>query len=66
MDFLCLRGERYGEIETGVNVHVCVQTREKKTSKMEQSGLTEAELLQQQQELFRSATDKYHSGPTDA
>lgn len=39
------------------------QTREKKTSKMEQSGLTEEELLRQQQELFRSATDKYNSGP---
>jgi len=40
-----------------------LRTREKKTSKMEQSGLTEEELLQQQQELFRSATDKYNSGP---
>lgn len=30
---------------------------------MEQSGLTEEELLRQQQELFRSATDKYHAGP---
>jgi histone H3/H4 len=39
------------------------QTREKKTSKMEQSGLTEEELLRQQQELFKSATDKYNSGP---
>ena len=40
-----------------------IQTREKKTSKMDQSGLTQEELLQQQQELFRSATDKYNQGP---
>ncbi|MCJ1351966.1 MAG: hypothetical protein MMC33_001950 [Icmadophila ericetorum] len=40
-----------------------LRTREKKTSKMEQSGLSEEELLKQQQELFRSATDKYNSGP---
>ena len=32
---------------------------------MEQSGLTEEQLLAQQQELFKSATDKYHSGPMD-
>ena len=30
---------------------------------MEQSGLTEEQLLAQQQELFRSATDKYNAGP---
>ncbi|KAI4136167.1 MAG: hypothetical protein LQ347_000024 [Umbilicaria vellea] len=40
-----------------------LRTREKKQSKMEQSGLSEEELLRQQQELFRSATDKYNSGP---
>ncbi|MCJ1334911.1 hypothetical protein MMC09_000177 [Bachmanniomyces sp. S44760] len=40
-----------------------LRTREKKTSKMEQSGLSEEELLRQQQELFRSATDKYNQGP---
>ncbi|MCJ1254876.1 hypothetical protein MMC24_002692 [Lignoscripta atroalba] len=40
-----------------------LRTREKKTSKMEQSGLSEEELLKQQQELFRSATDKYNQGP---
>ncbi|MCJ1308788.1 hypothetical protein MMC25_002443 [Agyrium rufum] len=39
-----------------------LRTREKKTSKMELSGLSEAELLRQQQELFKSATNKYHSG----
>ncbi|KAJ6037509.1 hypothetical protein N7499_002539 [Penicillium canescens] len=40
-----------------------LKSREKKQSKMEQSGLTEEELLRQQQELFRSATDKYHAVP---
>jgi len=40
-----------------------LKKREKKTSKMEMSGLTEEELLRQQQELFRSATDKYNAGP---
>ncbi|CAG8393186.1 unnamed protein product [Penicillium salamii] len=40
-----------------------LKSREKKQSKMEQSGLTEEELLRQQQELFRSATDKYNSVP---
>ena len=38
------------------------QTREKRTSKMDQSGLSQDELLQQQQELFRSATTKYTQG----
>ena len=38
-----------------------LQTREKRTSKMELSGLSEAELLAQQQALFKSATDKYNS-----
>ncbi|MCJ1425952.1 hypothetical protein MMC29_003853 [Sticta canariensis] len=42
-----------------------LKTREKKTSKMDQSGLTQEELLQQQQELFRSATDKYNQGPAE-
>jgi hypothetical protein len=42
-----------------------LQTREKKQSKMEQSGLSEEELLRQQQELFRSATDKFNSGPME-
>ena len=41
------------------------KTREKRTTKMEQSGLTEEELLAQQRELFKSATDKYHSGPAE-
>lgn len=30
---------------------------------MEQSGLTEAELLRQQEELFRSASAKFNDGP---
>jgi hypothetical protein len=38
------------------------QTREKKQTKIEQSGLTEEELIRQQQELFRSATDKFNVG----
>ncbi|MCJ1460167.1 hypothetical protein MMC28_010546 [Mycoblastus sanguinarius] len=40
-----------------------LKTREKKTSKMDQSGLTQEELLQQQQELFRTATSKFNQGP---
>ncbi|KAK2760025.1 hypothetical protein FQN54_002761 [Arachnomyces sp. PD_36] len=40
-----------------------LRSREKKTSKMEQSGLSEEELVRQQQELFRSATEKYNCGP---
>ncbi|KAB8228930.1 negative cofactor 2 transcription regulator complex subunit NCB2 [Aspergillus alliaceus] len=40
-----------------------LKSREKKQSKMEQSGLSEEELLRQQQELFRSATEKYHAAP---
>jgi len=39
-----------------------LKTREKKTNKMEQSGLSEEELLRQQQELFRSAGEKYNAG----
>ena len=40
-----------------------LQTKEKKQSKIEQSGMTEEELIRQQQELFRSATDKFNAGP---
>ena len=32
---------------------------------MEQSGLTEEELLVQQRELFKSATDKYNAEPSN-
>ncbi|KAJ5885370.1 hypothetical protein N7495_009880 [Penicillium taxi] len=40
-----------------------LKSREKKQSKMEQSGLSEAELMRQQEELFRSATEKYNAVP---
>jgi histone H3/H4 len=40
-----------------------LQSREKKQSKIEQSGLSEEELVRQQQELFRQATDKFNAGP---
>ncbi|KAI9749249.1 MAG: hypothetical protein M1815_002639 [Lichina confinis] len=42
------------------------RSREKKQSKMEQSGLTEEELLRQQEELFGAARVKYNQGPADA
>lgn len=54
----CLSGRRIWRNETNT-----WQSREKKQSKMEQSGLSEEELLRQQQELFRSATEKYHAAP---
>ncbi|EER44882.1 CBF/NF-Y family transcription factor [Histoplasma capsulatum H143] len=38
-----------------------LKSREKKVNKMEQSGLTEEELLRQQQELFRCAGEKYNA-----
>ncbi|KAI9803135.1 MAG: hypothetical protein M1833_001206 [Piccolia ochrophora] len=43
-----------------------LKTREKKQSKMEQSGLSEAELLRQQEELFGAAKLKYNQGPADS
>ncbi|KAJ5110627.1 CBF/NF-Y family transcription factor [Penicillium argentinense] len=49
--------------EEGADPSFLFQSREKKQSKMEQSGLSEEELLRQQQELFRSATEKYNQGP---
>ena len=39
-----------------------LKTREKKMTKMEQSGLTEEELLRQQELLFGSARAKYDQG----
>jgi histone H3/H4 len=39
------------------------QNREKKQSKLEQSGLSDAELLRQQEELFGAARNKYAQGP---
>lgn len=41
-----------------------IQTREKKTSKMDKSGFTEEQLLQQQQELFKSSVEKYNQAGT--
>ena len=37
-----------------------LKTREKKSSKMDQSGLTQEELLEQQQALFSQATSKFN------
>lgn len=42
------------------------QTREKKQSKIEQSGMTNEELIRAQEELFKSAGEKYNAvSPTD-
>ncbi|KAK3050219.1 negative cofactor 2 transcription regulator complex subunit ncb2 [Extremus antarcticus] len=41
-------------------------TREKKQSKIEQSGMTNEELIRAQEELFKSAGDKYNAvSPTE-
>ncbi|KAJ4305225.1 negative cofactor 2 transcription regulator complex subunit ncb2 [Kalmusia sp. IMI 367209] len=40
------------------------QNREKKQTKIEQSGMTEEELIRAQEELFRNATNKFNSEPT--
>jgi histone H3/H4 len=50
--------------------HACLifgwlQTREKRVNKMETSGLSEAELLKMQEEMFASAREKYHTGPEE-
>ncbi|KAL8729579.1 MAG: hypothetical protein Q9166_004659 [cf. Caloplaca sp. 2 TL-2023] len=37
--------------------------RDKRTNKLNQSGLSDAELARQQEELFKSATEKYNQGP---
>lgn len=39
------------------------QNRERKQTKIEQSGMTEEELIRAQEELFRSATDKFNAAP---
>jgi down-regulator of transcription 1 len=39
------------------------QNREKKQTKIEQSGMTEEELTRMQEELFKSATNKFNAGP---
>ncbi|MCJ1392021.1 hypothetical protein MMC18_004888 [Xylographa bjoerkii] len=52
-----------GEHKEQLKASTFNETREKKTNKLQDSGLTDEQLLQQQQELFRSATEKYNSGP---
>ncbi|CAF9923930.1 MAG: hypothetical protein HETSPECPRED_005462 [Heterodermia speciosa] len=42
-----------------------LKSREKKTSKMDQSGLSQEELEAKQRELFQMATDKYNQGPAE-
>jgi hypothetical protein len=39
------------------------QNREKKQTKIEQSGMTEEELIRAQEELFKSATNKFNAAP---
>jgi hypothetical protein len=39
------------------------QNREKKQTKIEQSGMTEAELIAAQEELFKTATNKFNAPP---
>ena len=43
-----------------------MQTREKKQSKIEQSGMTNDELIRAQEELFRSAGEKYNTAVSPA
>lgn len=40
------------------------QNREKKQTKIEQSGMTEEELIRAQEELFKSATNKFNAAPS--
>ncbi|KAL8691335.1 MAG: hypothetical protein Q9218_003421 [Villophora microphyllina] len=47
----------------GEHKEVLKGVRDKKTNKLELSGLSEAELLRQQEALFKSATEKYNQGP---
>lgn len=43
-----------------------VQVREKKQNKIDQSGMTNEELIRAQEELFRSAGEKYNAvSPAD-
>lgn len=39
-----------------------IQSREKRVNKIEQSGMSEEQLIQLQQELFKSAGEKYNAG----
>jgi down-regulator of transcription 1 len=41
------------------------QTREKRVNKMENSGMSQAELLKMQEEMFASAREKYNPGSED-
>ncbi|KAL0265214.1 negative cofactor 2 transcription regulator complex subunit ncb2 [Diplodia seriata] len=59
-------GPRSKPEDNARRANAAFQNREKKQSKIEQSGLSEEELIRQQQELFRSATDKFNSGPHEA
>ena len=45
----------------GVSADSLIQTREKKQSKIEQSGMTNEELIRAQEELFKSAGEKYNT-----
>jgi len=40
------------------------QNREKKQTKIEQSGMTEEQLIAAQEELFKNATSKFNAPPT--
>jgi len=42
-----------------------LQTREKRVNKMENSGMSQDELLKMQEEMFASAREKYNPGPED-
>lgn len=61
---LHLETEKIRQKEEGfiLNMACYQQSREKKASKMEQSGLSAEELLRQQQELFASAGQKFNAG----
>ena len=53
-------------LESPLLTGYAVQTREKKQSKIEQSGLTNEELIRAQEELFKSAGEKYNAvSPAD-
>jgi down-regulator of transcription 1 len=39
------------------------QNREKKQTKIEQSGMTEEQLIAAQEELFKTATSKFNAPP---
>ncbi|KAL9108076.1 MAG: hypothetical protein Q9227_007051 [Pyrenula ochraceoflavens] len=41
------------------------KTRERKQNKIDLSGMSEAELVKMQQEMFASAKEKYNAGPED-